>query len=141
MVEYGIQLAAPSAPGEPMADRLEYYRELLRRGEGAYTSAWISDHLMKDDQAMLEAWTTLTYVAAEFPSYTFGNLVLSQSYRNPALLAKMAATFDYLSRGRLILGIGAGWQADEYAAYDFPFPSAGTRIEQLSEAIDVIRAM
>ena len=90
---------------------------------------------------MLEAWTSLVFLAAEFPTYTFGNLVLSQSYRNPALLAKMVATLDYLTRGRVILGIGAGWQADEYAAYDFPFPSAGTRVEQLSEAIDVLRAM
>jgi alkanesulfonate monooxygenase SsuD/methylene tetrahydromethanopterin reductase-like flavin-dependent oxidoreductase (luciferase family) len=90
---------------------------------------------------MLEGWTTLAYLAAEFTGYTFGNLVLSQSYRNPALLAKMAATLSYLTEGRLILGIGAGWQADEYVAYDFPYPSAGTRVEQLGEAIDVFRAM
>jgi len=90
---------------------------------------------------MLEGWTTLAYLAAEFPGYAYGNTVLSQSYRNPALLAKMAATFQYLTEGRLILGIGAGWQADEYHAYDYPYPGIGTRIEQLSEAIDVLRAM
>ncbi len=67
---------------------------------------------MKDDWPILEGWTTLAYLAAEFPGYTFGNTVLSQGYRNPALLAKMAAHAQYLTEGRLILGIGAGWQAD-----------------------------
>jgi alkanesulfonate monooxygenase SsuD/methylene tetrahydromethanopterin reductase-like flavin-dependent oxidoreductase (luciferase family) len=139
MVEFGIHLAMPGA--EEAVDRHAYYRDLLSRGEGAFTSAFVSDHLMKDDDPTVEAWTTLTWFAAEFPSYTFGNLVLSQSYRNPALLAKMAATFQYLSGGRLILGIGAGWQADEYDAFDFPYPGAATRVEQLGEAIDVLRAM
>jgi alkanesulfonate monooxygenase SsuD/methylene tetrahydromethanopterin reductase-like flavin-dependent oxidoreductase (luciferase family) len=67
--------------------------------------------------------------------------VLCQSYRNPALLAKMGATLDYLTGGRFVMGIGAGWQADEYHAYNFEYPSAGVRVEQLSEAIDVLRAM
>jgi alkanesulfonate monooxygenase SsuD/methylene tetrahydromethanopterin reductase-like flavin-dependent oxidoreductase (luciferase family) len=139
VVDFGIQLAAPAA--EEMGDRHVYYRDLLRRGQGAFSSAWVSDHLMNHDLPMLEGWTTLAYLAAEFPGYAYGNTVLSQSYRNPALLAKMAATLQYLTEGRLIVGIGAGWQADEYYAYDYPYPSAGTRIEQLSEAIDVLRAM
>lgn len=139
MVDFGIHLAGPSA--EDMGDRHAYYRDLLARGEGTFSSASVSDHLMKDDAPMLEGWTAIAYLAAEFPGYAFGNLVLSQSYRNPALLAKMAATLQYLTEGRVILGIGAGWQADEYVAYDYPYPSAGTRVAQLSEAIDVIRAM
>jgi alkanesulfonate monooxygenase SsuD/methylene tetrahydromethanopterin reductase-like flavin-dependent oxidoreductase (luciferase family) len=139
LVDFGILLGAPSA--EDMGDRHGYYRDLLGRGEGAFSSAWVSDHLMKEALPMLEGWTTIAYLAAAFPAYVFGNLVLSQSYRNPALLAKMAATLQYLTGGRLILGIGAGWQADEYAAYDYPYPSAGVRVEQLSEAIDVLRAM
>lgn len=139
MVDFGIVLGEPSA--EEMADRHAYYRDLLVRGDGAFSSAWVSDHLMKDDHPMLEGWTAIAFLAGEFSSYAFGNLVLSQSYRNPALLAKMAATLQYLTEGRLILGIGAGWQADEYLAYDYPYPSAGVRVEQLSEAIDVLRAM
>ncbi|MBA2381945.1 MAG: LLM class flavin-dependent oxidoreductase [Chloroflexi bacterium] len=139
MVDFGIQLSAPSA--EEMGDRHAYYRDLLSRGHGAFSSAWVSDHLMNGERPILEAWTTLAYLAAEFPGFTFGNTVLSQSYRNPALLAKMAATLQYLTEGRLVLGIGAGWQADEYDAYGYPYPSAGTRVEQLSEAIDVLRAM
>ena len=93
MVDFGIHLAEPAA--EKMGDRHAHYRDLLTRGKGAFSSAWVSDHLMKDDE----------------PSLTLGNLVLSQGYRNPALLAKMAATLQYLTDGRLILGIGAGWPA------------------------------
>jgi alkanesulfonate monooxygenase SsuD/methylene tetrahydromethanopterin reductase-like flavin-dependent oxidoreductase (luciferase family) len=139
MVEFGINLLMPSA--EEVEDRQAYFLDLLRIADGAFNSAWVPDHLMKGDSPLLEAWTTITWFAAKAPSFTFGNLVLSQSYRNPALLAKMAATFHHWSGGRLILGIGAGWQADEYAAYDYPYPSAGVRVEQLSEAIDVLRAM
>lgn len=139
MVEFGIHLAGPAA--EEMGDRHAYYRDVLSRGDGAFSSAWVSDHLMKDDWPILEGWTAIAYLAGEFPTYTFGNLVLSQGYRNPGLLAKMAATLQYLTDGRLILGIGAGWQADEYLAYDYPYPSPGARVEQLGEAIDVLRAL
>lgn len=139
MVEFGIHLGVPAA--EVMGDRMDYYRDLLGRAPDAFSSAWVSDHLMKDDEPSLEAWTTITYLAALFPQYRFGNLVLSQSYRNPALLAKMAASLQALTKGRVILGIGAGWQADEYLAYGYPYPSAGTRVAELGEAIDVMRAM
>ncbi len=96
MVDFGIHLARPSA--EEMGDRHAYYRNLLTRGEGTFSSAWVSDLLMKDDSPTLEGWTAIAFLAAGFPSYTFGNLVLSQSYRNPALLAKMAATQSVLDR-------------------------------------------
>jgi alkanesulfonate monooxygenase SsuD/methylene tetrahydromethanopterin reductase-like flavin-dependent oxidoreductase (luciferase family) len=138
-VEFGINLLPPST--EEMGDRHEWMRTLLLLGEGSFTSAWIPDHLMSRERPRLEAWTTIAHLSAEAPSYHFGNLVLSQSYRNPALLAKMAATLQYLTGGRLILGIGAGWQADEYAAYNYDYPSPGVRVEQLGEAIDVLRAM
>jgi len=139
MVAFGIHVAGPSA--EPMGDRHGYYRQLLERAGSSFTSFWVSDHLMSGSLPTFEGWTALAYLAAEFPSYAVGNLVLAQSYRNPALLAKMAVTLHSLTGGRLLLGIGAGWQADEYAAYGYEFPSAGTRVEQLGEAIDVLRAM
>ena len=89
-----------------------------------------------------EGWTSLTFLAAKFPRFKFGNLVLSASYRNPAMLAKMASTFQYLSGGRLILGIGAGWQKEEYEAYDFFFPPTyRERIDRLEEAVQIIKAM
>lgn len=72
---------------------------------------------------------------------TFGNIVLSNSYRNPALLAKMGATLQTLTRGRFILGIGAGWKEDEYKAYGYEFPPPKVRIRQLEEGVRIIREM
>jgi alkanesulfonate monooxygenase SsuD/methylene tetrahydromethanopterin reductase-like flavin-dependent oxidoreductase (luciferase family) len=70
-----------------------------------------------------------------------GSIVLGQSYRNPALTAKMASTLQVLTGGRFILGLGAGWKEDEYAAYGYDYPSIGTRIEQLDEALAIVRAL
>jgi alkanesulfonate monooxygenase SsuD/methylene tetrahydromethanopterin reductase-like flavin-dependent oxidoreductase (luciferase family) len=67
--------------------------------------------------------------------------VLCQSFRNPALLAKMAATLQFLSGGRFILGLGAGWHAEEYRAYGYDFPAPGVRVEQLEETLQIIRAL
>jgi alkanesulfonate monooxygenase SsuD/methylene tetrahydromethanopterin reductase-like flavin-dependent oxidoreductase (luciferase family) len=139
-LDFGIDLGMNQV-GDRSADRLGYYRQCLQAGEGAFSAMWVSDHLQKGDAPVYEGWTTLTYLAALAPSYRAGHLVLSQSYRNPALLAKMAATLQALSGGRLVLGLGAGWQEDEYLSYGFPYPPAGTRIEQLGEAVDVVRAM
>jgi alkanesulfonate monooxygenase SsuD/methylene tetrahydromethanopterin reductase-like flavin-dependent oxidoreductase (luciferase family) len=139
-IEFGLDLCVNQV-GEPAPDRLAYYRRCLELGEGAMSALWFSDHLQKGDHPVFEGWTTLTYLAALAPTYRVGNMVLSQSYRNPALLAKMAATLQTLSKGRFVLGIGAGWQEDEYFAYDFPYPPARERIQQLSEAIDLVRTM
>jgi alkanesulfonate monooxygenase SsuD/methylene tetrahydromethanopterin reductase-like flavin-dependent oxidoreductase (luciferase family) len=141
MRKLGIHVPSTfDAAGEP-PDRLAYYRELLAEGEGAFQAIWISDHLQKGNDRITEAWVTLAYLAGMYPSYDIGHMVLGVGYRNPALVAKMAATLQWLSAGRLTLGIGAGWQADEYAAYGVAFPSPGTRIEQLAEAIELIRTM
>jgi alkanesulfonate monooxygenase SsuD/methylene tetrahydromethanopterin reductase-like flavin-dependent oxidoreductase (luciferase family) len=88
-----------------------------------------------------ECFTTLTYLCAKYTHLSFGSIVMAQSYRPPALLAKMAAMLQVLSGGRFILGIGAGWKEDEYRAYGYEFPSAAVRIHQLAEAVEVIRLM
>ena len=106
-----------------------------------FDSAWAVDHLQYEDMPLMEGWTALTYMAALQPDLKFGHAVLSQSFRNPALLAKMAATFQYMSGGRFILGIGAGWKEDEYRAYNYPFPPAGTRVEELDETLQIIKAL
>jgi alkanesulfonate monooxygenase SsuD/methylene tetrahydromethanopterin reductase-like flavin-dependent oxidoreductase (luciferase family) len=90
---------------------------------------------------MLEGWTALTYFAALQPQLQIGHIVLSQSFRNPALLAKMAATMQYLSGGRFMLGIGAGWKEDEYRSYGYDYPSPGTRIAELEESVQIIKAL
>lgn len=140
MIDFGVHLFGPDE-GQTPADNLEANLAILRVGEGALSSLWVSDHLQHGAWPSVEGWTTLTYLAALAPSYRVGHLVLAQSFRNPALLARMASTLQYLTGGRFVLGMGAGWKQEEYDAYDFPFPSAGTRIAQLGEAIDLVRTM
>src|SRR5213080_4501828 len=106
-----------------------------------YESLWISDHFFWNDIPTLEVWTALTYMAARWPGFKVGPMVLGQSYRNPALLAKMGATLQNLTGGRFIMGLGAGWKEDEYHAYNYPFPDTKTRLEQLEEAAIIAKAM
>ena len=90
---------------------------------------------------LLECWTTLSALARDTTRLRLGTSVLCNSYRLPSVLAKMGATLDVISGGRLELGLGAGWFEREYRAYGIPFPRIGERIEQLDEAVDVIRTM
>lgn len=107
-----------------------------------YSSLWTCDHFFKDRNAAntnsLEAWTLLTALAMKTSRMQLGVLVSCNSYRHPALLAKISATLDHISQGRLILGIGAGWKESEYLAYGFDFPSLKERMDRLEEAIQVI---
>ena len=114
---------------------------------GGLDSAWVGDHFFPwspvADQSMdtIEAWTTLTFLMAKYPRMRFGTIVLSQGYRQPAALAKMAATAQWLSGGRFILGIGAGWKENEYLAYGYDFPANRERLDQLEEAVQIIQKM
>jgi probable F420-dependent oxidoreductase len=90
---------------------------------------------------LLECWTALSALSRDTERLRLGTSVLCNSYRLPSVLAKMAATLDVISGGRLELGLGAGWFEREYRAYGIPFPRIGERIEQLDEAVAVIRAM
>ncbi len=87
------------------------------------------------------SWTELTWIAARYPGPLLGTIVLSNSYRHPPLMAKMAASLQAFSRGRLVLGYGAGWLEDEYRAYGFDFPPASVRIAQMVEALKIMRLM
>ena len=109
-----------------------------------FDSAWVFDHFYgfeKPTDPYLEAWTTLTWLAARYPKLQVGTLVMGVGYRNPALVAKMGTSLQTLSKGRLVLGIGAGWREEEYIAYGYPFPGSGVRIQQLEEAVQIIRLM
>ncbi len=108
---------------------------------GHFDSAWIVDHLQFGRTDVLESFTTLAYMAARHPRLKFGHTVLCQSFRNPALVAKMGANLHFLTGGRFILGLGAGWHEEEYRAYGYDFPPAGLRVEQLEEAVQIIRAL
>ncbi len=109
-----------------------------------FDSLWVADHFYGFDaktDPFMEAWTTLTWLAARHPDVMLCHHVLGVGYRPPALTAKMAATLQVLSGNRLILGIGAGWRDDEYRAYGYDFPKASVRFAQLEETIQICRLM
>ena len=112
-----------------------------------FSSLWVSDHLFLDwgkyggpdtRQGAFECWTTLSALAAVTSEIRLGSLTLCNDLRNPALLAKMAATLDLVSGGRLDLGLGAGWYEPEYRAAGITFDPPGTRIARLGEALQVV---
>jgi len=106
-----------------------------------YESLWISDHLMTGKNPIVECFTTLSSFASITRTIRLGSLVACNSYRNPSVLAKTAATVDIISDGRLEFGIGAGWDEEEYRAYGIRFPKASIRIAQLKEGVEIIRRM
>lgn len=110
-----------------------------------FDSVWVSDHFHRirsgDAGGNHEGWTLLSAAAQWTERVELGQLVMNVGFRNPALLAKMAASLDVLSGGRVVLGLGAGWHEDEYRGYGFPFDPPAERIARLGEAATVIRAM
>jgi alkanesulfonate monooxygenase SsuD/methylene tetrahydromethanopterin reductase-like flavin-dependent oxidoreductase (luciferase family) len=113
----------------------------LDHAAGPFDSLWFPDHVQYDGHRVAEGWSLLAFALARYPDKVCGHQVLCNSFRNPAHLAKMVATTQALSAGRVVLGIGAGWNEEEYLAYGWPFPSARVRIEQLAEAIELIKVM
>jgi F420-dependent oxidoreductase-like protein len=110
--------------------------------EVGFDSVWLADHFFGvGGEDPLEAWTEMSAVAAVTKRVELGFLVLCNNYRPPALLAKMAATLDEISGGRLILGYGAGWFSLEYEAYGYDFPNIRTRLEQLEEGLEILKKM
>jgi probable F420-dependent oxidoreductase len=106
-------------------------------------SIWVGDHLLyrgdgKPERGPWEAWSTLAALAAVTERVELGPLVAAASFHNPAILAKQAATIDEISGGRLILGLGAGWNEAEYRAYGFPFDH---RVSRFEEAFTIIRSL
>jgi len=110
-----------------------------------FESIWVSDHFFMTDDSVgtpcLECWTVLSALARDTKVLRLGPMVSAQSYRNPALLANIAASIDHISGGRLYFGIGAGWKEVEYRAYGYSFPRPAVRIRQLEEAIQITKRM
>ncbi len=138
-IQFGLTLPSPRKMGNK--DYLANVQLSLELVAGRFDSVWFTDHLQYDAAPILEGWTVISYLSGLYPQFAFGHVVLCQSFRNPALLAKMAATLQFMSGGRFILGIGAGWKEDEYKAYGYEFPSAGTRVEELEETLQIIKAL
>ncbi|MGY5875881.1 MAG: TIGR03560 family F420-dependent LLM class oxidoreductase [Candidatus Thorarchaeota archaeon] len=105
----------------------------------------VSDHFFGwvegTENLNYEAWTALALLTPQTERIHLGSMVTSQSYRNPALLAKIVANLDNASNGRIDFGIGAGWKESEYEAYGYPYPSAKTRVLQLREALQIINLL
>ena len=103
---------------------------------------WFCDHFMANGPdtsgPWAEAWTTIAALAAAVPRVRLGTLVTGNTYRHPAVLAKMAVTIDRISGGRLVLGLGSGWQENEHRAYGIPLYTTGDRLRRLDEACQVI---
>lgn len=129
----------------------EGLRRVARRAEAAgFDSIWVSDHLFldwakyggpDDQQGSMECWTTMSALAAATERVRIGSMALCNDLRNPALLAKMVATLDLLSQGRLDVGMGAGWYEPEYEVAGISFDPAGTRIARLGEAVEIVRRL
>jgi probable F420-dependent oxidoreductase len=119
---------------------LEVRQTALDAEAAGFDAIWLYDHLLyrMEDQPTVgiwECWTMLSALTQATQKIKLGTLVLCNSFRNPAILAKMAATLDEVSQGRLILGIGAGWNEPEYEAFGLPYDH---RVDRLEEALQIL---
>jgi F420-dependent oxidoreductase-like protein len=126
----------------------DFLKKLITKAENSgFDSFWVMDHFHqiqfvgRPEEPMLEGWTVISMLAAITTKIKLGTLVTGIIYRYPSVLAKIAATLDVLSKGRLFMGIGAAWNEQESLAYGISFPSNQERLLRLDEAIQVIRKM
>jgi alkanesulfonate monooxygenase SsuD/methylene tetrahydromethanopterin reductase-like flavin-dependent oxidoreductase (luciferase family) len=136
-------IGVPDSHGQPIVLQ-EQERGVLDIVAQHFDSIWAADHFYgfdRIDDPYLECWTTLTWLAASFPSLVVGGLVMCNNHRHPAVVAHMGKTLQAFSKGRLVLGYGAGWRDNEYQRHGFVFDPPAARIRQLEEALQIIRSM
>jgi probable F420-dependent oxidoreductase len=138
--EFKIGIQLPETEYEVRWSELKAMAQLAE--QVGFDSLWVGDHLLYRDEDGVrgpwEAWTQLAALAAVTERMELGPLVAATSFHNPAMIAKKAATLDEISGGRLILGLGAGWNEPEYRAFGFPFDH---RVDRFEEAFTVIRTL
>jgi F420-dependent oxidoreductase-like protein len=138
-LRFGLRLPQEGADFSELRDIAQAAEQL------GYHSLWLYDHFYHfpfyDNVRILEPWTLMSVLAGATQTIRLGTMVLCNGYRPPALLAKMAATLDVLSGGRLEMGYGAGWHAEEFAAYGYDFPPVATRIRQMEEGLTVMKRL
>jgi F420-dependent oxidoreductase-like protein len=132
-------------PDRPWAEVLELTRHAEASG---WDGVYIADHFMPNtedgspaDGPMLECWAMVAGLAAAVPRLRLGTLVCGNTYRHPAVLANIAATVDQISEGRLLLGLGAGWQVNEHNAYGIPLGAPKERLDWLEEACQIVTGL
>jgi F420-dependent oxidoreductase-like protein len=140
-----VRLSVCLDPGRHWSDlcALAVHTEAL-----GLSGVWVCDHFMPHDPGggptdgpVLEGWTTLAALAAMTTRLRLGTLVLGGTYRHPAVVAKMAATLDQVSDGRLTLGLGAGWQQNEHTTYGIDLPPPGARLAAFAEYCAAVRSL
>jgi F420-dependent oxidoreductase-like protein len=138
-IRFGVQTPPQNVTWQELLDTWKLIDEL------GYDTAWTFDHffpIFTDPSGpCLEGWVALAGLAAATRRVELGTLVTGNTYRHPAVLAKMAATLDHISQGRLIMGIGAAWFELEHNAYGIPFYTVGERIRRLEEACQIIKSL
>jgi len=134
--------------GRDASQIIDSLKNLATKAENlGFDSFWVMDHFHqipmagKKEDPMLEGWTTISVLAGITSKIKLGTLITGVIYRHPSVLAKMGATLDVLSKGRLFMGIGAAWNQEESLAYGIPFFPNKERLLRLEEAIQIIRKM
>ncbi|UQU61818.1 LLM class F420-dependent oxidoreductase [Couchioplanes caeruleus] len=147
-IRLGYQIPNYTYPGVPVENLFDTVVAQAREAEAAgFDTVLVMDHFYQlpgigaPENAMLEAYTTLGALASATSAIQLSALVTGNTYRNPALLAKTVTTLDVVSKGRAILGIGAGWFEREHHDYGFEFGTFGQRFERLEEALTIIAPM
>jgi F420-dependent oxidoreductase-like protein len=145
---FGIHLQNHTFPGRPPEQLFDALVEQATAAEAAgFGLATVMDHLIQipaaapETDPLLEGWTTLAALSRETRAMRLGTLVTGVTYRNPALLAKMATSLDVLSGGRAVLGVGAAWSETEHIAYGYEFPAIGERMDRLDEALTIAKLL
>ncbi len=138
-VRFGLFLSQAGRSWQENLDRFQSAEAL------GFDHAWLVDHLTPTDdhpeRPIHEAWTLLAAIAARTERIRLGVLVTSNTFRHPSILAKAAVTVDHVSGGRLILGLGAGWHADEHRRYGIDLPAPAERVDRFEEAIQILIAL
>ncbi|GER89708.1 LLM class F420-dependent oxidoreductase [Dictyobacter vulcani] len=148
-MKIGIMLPQEWEKGQ--SDPVEAYEHMTEVAQEAealgFDGVWLFDHFYSTtspelaSKSIFECWMSTAALARDTSRIRIGQLVTCNSFRHPALLAKMASTVDVLSHGRLTVGIGAGWYEREYTAHGYEFPDIPTRLRQLGETAQVLKAM
>lgn len=147
-ISFGLQFPSFSFPARPGENVFRVVRELGQKAEAeGFESLWLMDHLFQipvvspETDPILDCWTGLAGLAACTERVRLGTLVSAVGFRPPSVLAKMTASLDVISEGRLIVGLGAGWCDWEHAAYGLEFPDVAERLRRLEDLLQILRAM